>query len=75
MLKYFAFATTAHGRESTPTRLRQREIVILSGRPSTPATKIVTEGLRFFVGLPTSLFLAWVSHQNTSSACASAAAG
>ena len=57
--------------EGVPSRLRQREIVILSGSPSTPATKIVTEGLRFFVGLPTSLFSAWVSHHKTNSACAS----
>ena len=51
-----------------PTRLRQREIVILSGRPFSPATKPVTDRLRVFVGRPPSLFSAWVSHHNTNSA-------
>ena len=49
-----------------PSRLRQREIVILSGRPFSPAFTAVTERLPPYL-FPVS-FSAWVSHQKTNSA-------
>ena len=52
MPKYFAFATTAHGREITPRRLRQRERVILSGSPFSPHFNAVTERLPRLVVAP-----------------------
>ena len=50
-----------------PSRLRQREIVLRSGRPPWPATKPVSEGIRARLFHPL-LFSAWVSHQKTNSA-------